>query len=333
MTRTRRSDSAASTTEYLVIIAAVSLALIGSVTLFGRRVARFWEADLATTDQGSPVDSTVSFPTTPLDRMKAGDTPPLGTLPETATPDDHLRYYDSLLDCAAGRIADLSRDDLSYDELPPAIDLTGNLDEATAAALRRTRASGAGRQEHGATIVKDPQGNLHVVNPGAGVTNGFTRNPAVPEEQAGGRVVGTFHTHPDGSPFSEADTASTVTGKLPFKLLQNTDEQWLLVRTSDTPDQSPTSGLSLDDAVKHALGEAGRSFDDPDAAGFVSARNRQATEDALARVAQEFRLGLYRGQPGFSLGRVPVPDAPARASSSSVPNIPDDIPESGEAPR
>lgn len=312
---------AAASHEYVLILAAITLALLGAITLVGRRIARVWHADLRSADQGRPVDHALAFPTKALEDMKPCEQPPVGRLPEHARADDYFKYYEPLIGEGDERLDDLTRSIPSYADLPPAIVLPDNLDEAGDAAQRRTRTSGEGRQEHGGTLVRDEGGDIHVVNPGAGGKDGFSRNLTPP---AGTTTVGTFHTHPDDSPFSHQDVASTLSDDLIVKVLQNTREQWALVRTSDTPRVSP-DGLTLEDAVKLALANAERGYDNPDVVGdYDPARARAATEAALARVAADFKLGLYRGDNGFPLARVGTPAPPAAAQKpSGVPEIPD----------
>lgn len=261
--RNARALRGVSQAEYLIILAVVSIAVLGAVTLFGRRIARLFSAATNSIDQGKPISASTQFPTTG-DVTLVGGRPPTGNFAGPYAANDNTQYYESLLGdtrqgstffrntgTAAAPVYTYTPP--NFAQMPPAIALPANFGEQLDAAFGRSRPSGAlppggfpldtnsagvnvgvggpgavfssQLLEHGATLALDGQGNLILVNAGPGTgTSGFSPNTAVP---AGTTYVGTVHTHPwehdEHTAFSGPD-ADTMQGfKETFSMVVTTN--------------------------------------------------------------------------------------------------------------
>lgn len=85
--------------------------------------------------------------------------------------------------------------------------------------------------EYGATLVKGQDGELKLVNPAKGTSNCVVLNLDVAE---GEEFVGTFHTHPHKTAFSDQDFFSVIESQEKVSLVRSGDETYALVRTDLT---------------------------------------------------------------------------------------------------
>jgi len=84
--------------------------------------------------------------------------------------------------------------------------------------------------EYGATLVKGQDG-LKLVNPVKGTSNSVMLNLDIAEDE---EFVGTFHTHPHRTAFSDQDFFSALESQEKISLLRSGDETYALVRTDLT---------------------------------------------------------------------------------------------------
>ena len=154
---------------------------------------------------------------------------------------------------------------------------------------------GGKSQERGGTIVRGADGQIRVVNEGAGTGGTFSPNRNVgPTDQ----LVGTYHTHPYdqsegghlGVSFSGADIANSATMNEP-KLVDAGNKQFLLTPTQATTGTS--AAIKSDwNAEFSKQSNAGASIQDASAA-------------ATKAVAQKYNMAYYEGTNGTFTRVVP----------------------------
>ncbi len=226
---------AASKVEYLLILAVVSIAAVGSATLFGRRISRFFETTAQSVDQGTPIDSTLQFPS----KVAEDGATPKGSFPGPNPENDYTQFYQSLLGDTKPVVDVIDGNVRLLDDLPSSIALPTNLKEQMRAGRRGTNKDGF---ERGANV-RGQNGNIVFGNPG----RGREPTPREKEEGAGAAIqvrrddgdLGNFHSHPDLKHFSHVDLMSLAEDagdKLKLLELAN-GKQWVIVRTKDTHPQ------------------------------------------------------------------------------------------------
>jgi len=324
----------ASKTEYVVILATVSIAVLGAVTLFGRYLSRMYAAGVRSLKNGVPSAARTAFPT---GNVPVGFSPPTGNLPAPYAGNDYTQYYQSLLGAEPVRASSFISGGAfvapAIGNLPPSLMLPTNLNEQMDEAFSHSRpqvplppggfpldtdADGDGvpdfssqLREHGATFAIDGSGNLVLVNGGPGSTNGFSGNDATPGGTTG---AGRFHTHPwehdEGTPHSDVDLMNIFSRGDAYNMVQTTNgEQWLLVRTSTSFNAPGTNRAAIQTTYNTAYAARMAALNaNPATAGLpFHERHQLATEAAVLSVAQTYNLGLYRGRSGSPLTRVNPP--------------------------
>jgi hypothetical protein len=125
------------------------------------------------------------------------------------------------------------------DELPDELDLSELADDMERLWAKSTaRLSEGIVVEHAATIVRQADGSLKLINEVAGLPNFVVPNFIVAASQT---FIGTFHTHPrtDGllpMPFSDTDFVSAIQLREKLSVLYSDDIVFALVRTTSTSD-------------------------------------------------------------------------------------------------
>ncbi len=328
----QRRTRGASTAEWVIILAAVSIAVIGIVTLFGRRIAKLFTAATRSIDDGAPKSASLQFPT---GNVPAGFAPPTGNLPGSAPANEAMPAYQSLLGPGVTNAASLIGGTPpvyqapTLANLPQQLIFPTNVTEAFSAAFRESRPIGplppggfpidtdtdgdgipdfsSQLREHGATLVIDGTGNLILANAGPGSTAGFQPNGTVP---AGTTQVGVFHTHPwehdEGTIYSAADIVGMFGDGNGFEVVQTTDgHQWALVQTTTSwPPGTTAAGIRATYNTAYATRMAAIMADPALAALPAHERHALATEAAVRQTATTYNLGLYHGTAGFPLTRV-----------------------------
>src|SRR5262249_20148440 len=134
----------------------------------------------------------------------------------------------------------------------------------------------------GGVLVRGPQGALLLVNAtSAGPLLSFVPNLKV---ESGQQVVGVFHTHPEpggGVTFSAGDISAMVNGGAVVEIVQSGGDQFLLLRTQQTPKTVNEADVLRDYeiAMRPLLGQ-GKTV-------------AQATQAAAVELAQKHRLAYY----------------------------------------
>ncbi|MBI3271645.1 MAG: hypothetical protein HYZ53_21825 [Planctomycetes bacterium] len=323
----RPGRAGVATTEYIVVLAVVSIALLGAVTLLGRRIARHYARAERTLSTGGAPEESPLFPT---GVSLVDGRPPTGQISGPNAPDDNTQDYESILG-GAKPAADLARRaPIVFFALPDKIKFPTNVNEQTSAASRHTRPDDTvpvRRQlEHGATLMLDKDGNLILANGGQGrfptdaefrrgLRGTFHRNPAPLDDTT--QVVGGFHTHPAADDhagthartFSPQDVAAMFQRKDDITMLQTpSGEQWVLLRTDQSWGKDATAE-SVQRVVSDARAAERRSILDDAAARGVPAPPEhllaeRVSEAGVRAAAREFHLGLYRGRNGQLLDRI-----------------------------
>lgn len=147
-------------------------------------------------------------------------------------------------------------------------------------------------QEHAATLVRDPAGNVKLVNPVAGDANSVEPNRNVPEED---ELLGTFHTHPysreegghTGVPFSGQDIVLTINEGDEIALVQSGEDVFAIQRTDATPDTVDK------DTLKQEFGDALFNYLDDPNVSFAEANYKANLE-----ICQKYSLAFYAGRNG-----------------------------------
>lgn len=318
--------------EYLIILAVVSIAILGGVTLFGRRISRLFHAGVSSLDQGKAIDASTQFPT---GNVAVGFSPPTGNLPGPYAANDYTQTYQSLLGSTSPASTFVSGGAFvapALNNLPPSLALPAGLNEQLDAAFRGSRPPGAlppggfpldvdtdgdgipdfnsTLREHGGSLAIDGSGNIVLTNAGPGSTAGFSGNDVMPP---GNTFLGRFHTHPwehdEGTSFSDVDLMNIFSRGDGLSVLQTSGgDQWAVVRTATSfPAGTTRAAIQATYNAGYAARLAAINAN-PATAGLPSHEKHQlATEAAILSVAQTYNLGLYRGGSGSPLARLNPP--------------------------
>jgi len=139
-------------------------------------------------------------------------------------------------------------------------------------------------KEHAATLVKGQEGELKLVNPVEGTENSVIPNLDIAE---GEEFLGTFHTHPNETAFSDQDIASALENQEKISLVRSGDETYALVRTDKTVKEVDA------DEVKDAFHQEVNKY--------MEARNVSRPEAiyiANLEMCRRYGLAFYHGKGG-----------------------------------
>jgi Flp pilus assembly pilin Flp len=303
----------ASGTEYVIILACISIAVLGAVTLFGRRVSRLFKAATESIDEGTPKSSSFVFPTA---APGSPGTTGASRTPNTNPDDEYMQSYQSLLGEARPVVGLLTGALPRSADLPPGIVLPTGVNQDADGAIGESFPGSrnppfdipdADVRERGATLYVDGNGNLVDIRPrgGASASVPVDRSPQPP-----GNVVGVFHTHPYGQELGGADNvpfsgpidtngngvidAGENYGDLGIFLFEGhrtavvrtRTATWTLVRTAETVVPANSTELfNVYDAARRAAVARGASFE-------------ESIQEANLAVARRYGYAVYSGPPG-----------------------------------
>jgi hypothetical protein len=210
----------------------------------------------------------------------------------------------------SGTLADFRRLQKRLPDLadaPATVSLSENLTDAF-----RELADANPMIQSGGLLVIGTGGRLELVSPGQG--NPLMLAPAGPAP-LGQERAGVFHSHPlqgGGLSFSAGDMLAMLRGGMPLEIVQSGADQFLLLRTAQTPERVDRGQVTTAyDKRLAPLLTAGRTL-------------AEASRIAARETAGDFRLAYYEGRDGTlhriaPIGQAPPPREAPRAAPPPAP--------------
>jgi len=143
--------------------------------------------------------------------------------------------------------------------------------------------------EAGGTLIVGATGKVYIINKGMGSSGDFAPNLKMPSRRF--KLAGVFHTHPydsgdTGISLSGGDAAYLINSKQSLIIAQSGSEQFMLLRTKESPKSVNFSFLNDSQNKRVAsLVAGGETF-------------RQATQKSTYETAQKYNLAYYVGVKG-----------------------------------
>jgi len=171
--------------------------------------------------------------------------------------------------------------------LPDEIDFGNDLNNSMNEMYIETEMYG---REYGGNIAKNLKGDLDV-RPESMVI-GEKSEINLNELEKGD--VGWIHTHPEGTPFSDADFSSTINSNEKLSVLHSGDNVYALAKTKNTPNDLDPWGVSdeYDNLVADKVADGYSEY--------------EAMRMANIELADKYDMKFYEGKPNEKLNRVTI---------------------------